>query len=103
MICRSFLSTDAAACEANAAGGTAGGAGLLGTHVDYLAVHALIRETLKGTARVATYSLARTAAAAIDGTGLAESLDAARQPPKALETACRDLTRAGAGKPAARV
>lgn len=98
MICRSFLSTDAAACEANAAGGTAEGAGLLGIHVDYLAVLALIRETLKGTARVPTYSLARIAAGAIDGADLSPNLDAARHPPKTLETASRDLARAGTAR-----
>ncbi|MEJ8563003.1 YkgJ family cysteine cluster protein [Yoonia sp. GPGPB17] len=41
MICRSFLSTDAGACERNAAGGQEQGAGLLGSHLDYLVVHAL--------------------------------------------------------------
>lgn len=103
MICRSFLSTDVEACRTNASGGEASGAGLLGTHVDYLAVHALIRDTLKGTARVATFSLARIAAGAVDGEPLAQGLDAARHGSKALEGACRDLAHAGAAAGSVRV
>lgn len=96
MICRSFLSTDAAACETNAAGGAAAGAGVLGSHVDYLAVHALARSALKGIARVSTYSMARVAAGATGGEDAEPCLDAARHRPRALEDACRDIVRAGA-------
>ena len=67
MICRSFLSMDASACERNAAGGEEQGAGLLGSHLDYLVVHALCRQALKGITQVYTYSMAATAAAAVTG------------------------------------
>ncbi|GKY88514.1 YkgJ family cysteine cluster protein [Sinisalibacter aestuarii] len=96
IICRSFLSTDASACEANAQGGTEPGSGLLGSHLDYLAVLALIRETLKGMTRVPTYSLAQIAASAVGGADLATSLDTARHPSRVLDAACRDMARAGA-------
>lgn len=94
MICGSFLSTDASACETNAAGGTVAGAGLIGTHLDYLAVHALARDVLKGTARVATFSLARTASGAVGGETASASLAAARHAPPVLEATCRDGGRA---------
>lgn len=96
LICRSFLSTDAAACRTNAEGGSATGAGVLGSHVDYLAVHALVRSALKGIARVSTYSLARVASGAVGGEELTPCLAAARHPKRVLEDACRDLARAGA-------
>lgn len=94
MICRSFLSTDAGACETNAKGGAAAGAGLIGTHLDYLAVHALARDALKGTARVASYSLARIATGAVIGETMTTSLNAARHAPPVLEATCRDAARA---------
>ncbi|PUB14214.1 YkgJ family cysteine cluster protein [Yoonia sediminilitoris] len=90
MICRSFLSTDASACEQNAAGEEAAGAGLLASHLDYLGVQALSRQVLKGTAQVATYSLARTAGSAVEGKDLAQSLSTARHAPSSLDRACRD-------------
>ncbi|MEL6840757.1 MAG: YkgJ family cysteine cluster protein [Pseudomonadota bacterium] len=90
MICRSFLSMDAAACETNADGGTEQGAGLLGSHLDYLAVHALCRAALKGIAQVHTYSLAKTAAGAVSAEERQDALAAARHKPDALEKACRD-------------
>lgn len=99
MICRSFLSVDAGACEVNAAGGAAVGAGLLGTHLDYLAVHALARDALRGIARVPSYSLARVAAGAVAGEACNVSLDAARQPSPALEAACRDAIQASKRAP----
>ncbi|OWU84637.1 hypothetical protein ATO6_13360 [Oceanicola sp. 22II-s10i] len=83
-ICRSFVSTDAKACEVNAEGGAETGAGVLGSHIDYLAVHALVREVLKGIAQVRTYAMARVAAGAVEGRSLDESLDAARHPPRTL-------------------
>lgn len=94
-ICRSFLSTDARACEINAEGGAEAGAGLLGSHLDYLAVHALARDLLKGIARVPTYAMDRIAAGAVEGEALEDTLAAARHGPKALEEACRDAARAG--------
>lgn len=94
MICRSFLSTDAEACRINSEGGAAAGAGLVGTHLDYLALHALAREALRGVARVPTYSLSRIAAGAVSGETATQSLEAARHAPRALDDACRDAARA---------
>ncbi|WP_296431380.1 YkgJ family cysteine cluster protein [Yoonia sp.] len=90
MICRSFLSTDAEACRQNAEGGTEQGAGLLGSHLDYLAVHALCRQVLKGITQVHSYSLAAVAAGAVAGDDAETSLANARHKPSALDTACRD-------------
>lgn len=97
MICRSYLSRDAAACEANADGGALPGSGLIGAHLDYLAVLSLSRAALKGVSRVPSFALARIARGAIDGEALDESLDAARHPAKALDEACWAVTKA-AGK-----
>jgi len=90
MICRSFLSTDAEACRQNAEGGTEQGAGLLGSHLDYLAVHALCRQVLKGITQVHSFSLAAVAAGAVAGDDAETSLANARHKPSALDTACRD-------------
>ena len=90
MICRSFLSTDAAACEANADGGEEQGAGLLGSHLDYLAIHAVCRQVLKGIQQTHTYDLAETARSAVTGATQQDALAAARQAPSTLEHACRD-------------
>ena len=94
MICRSFVSMDVDACRANAEGGQEQGAGLLGSHLDYMAVHALCRQALKGVSQVNTYSLAATAAGAIDGKDAATSLADARHKPGALDQACKDGTTA---------
>ncbi|MCA0923013.1 YkgJ family cysteine cluster protein [Pseudooceanicola nanhaiensis] len=94
MICRSFLSTDAEACRVNAEGGTAEGSGLLGSHLDYLATLAVVRDALKGIAQVPSYAMARIAAGAVEGETLEESLKAARHAPKVLEETCRDAARA---------
>lgn len=90
MICRSFLSTDAEACRQNAEGATEKGAGLLGSHLDYLAVHALCRQVLKGISQVHSYSLASVASGAVGGDDLETSLKNARHKPSALDIACRD-------------
>ncbi len=87
MICRSFVSMDAAACEANANGGAEQGAGLLGSHLDYLAIHALCRQALKGIAQVHSYSMADVSKGAINGS---DSFTGARHGPSALERACKD-------------
>lgn len=87
MICRSFISTDPKACEANAEGGKEMGAGLLGNHIDYLLVLALCRAALKGITQVQTFSLAETAAQGVAGSA---TTDAARQKSAALSTACHD-------------
>jgi hypothetical protein len=94
MICRSFLSTDAEACRQNAEGGAEQGAGLLGSHLDYLAVHALCRQVLKGVTQVHSYSLTDVAAGAVAGDDMDTSLTHARHKPSALETAVRDGARA---------
>ena len=90
MICRSFVSMDAEACRKNAEGGEEQGAGLLGSHLDYLIVHALCRQALKGIAQVPTYSMAATASGAVAGLEAIESLTNARHKPSALERACSD-------------
>jgi hypothetical protein len=90
MICRSFLSTDAEACQRNAEGGEEQGAGLLGSHLDYLVIHALCRQALKGITQVHTYSMAATAAAAVSGTDDGNGISNARHKPSALERACSD-------------
>lgn len=99
MICRSFISTNATACEENANGGTAGGAGLIGSHLDYLAIQALCRSILKGTAPVPTYSLARIAAEAVAGTDLALALKSAKHPPQTLDHAIMDAAKAAGQAP----
>jgi hypothetical protein len=85
---------DAAACESNAAGGTEQGAGLLGSHLDYLVIHALCRQALKGIAQVHSYSMAKTAASAVAGDDAETGLTNARHKPSALDTACRDAVKA---------
>lgn len=94
-ICRSFLSTDADACRANAEGGEEQGAGVIGPHLDYLAVLGLTRAALKGIARVPTYALARVAAGAVAGEEIADTLAAARHATATLDTALRDAARRG--------
>lgn len=96
-ICRSFLSTDAQACRENAEGGEELGAGLLGSHLDYLAVHTLCRQALKGIAQVHSYSLAATAAGAVAGDDAQTTLSAARHKPGALDQTCRDASAAAGG------
>jgi hypothetical protein len=94
MICRSFLSMDADACRINAEGGEALGAGLLGSHLDYLAVHALCRQALKGITQVHTFNMAETAAGAVTGRDTIDALATARHKPSALDEACSDGARA---------
>ena len=94
MICRSFISTDARACEANAEGAAEHGAGLLGNHLDYLLVHSLCRAALKGIAQVPTYSLAQTAALGVAGQ---DDIAPAKQKSTALDTACQDGVAAAQG------
>jgi len=94
MVCRSFLSTDAAACERNAAGGEEAGAGLLGSHLDYLAVHALCRAALRGLSTVPTYGLSQVAAATVAGKDQANAMAAAKHGSGQLDTTCRDAVQA---------
>lgn len=93
-ICRSFVSTDADACRANSEGATEQSAGLLGSHMDYLAVHALCRQALKGIALVHSYSMAQIAAGAVAGDDAETTLGAARHKPSALDQACKEGTAA---------
>ena len=92
-ICRSFVSRDAEVCRENAEGGEAGGAGVLGSHLTYLAAHALVRAVLEGTARVRTYSLDKVAAGAVSGEPMAEALAAAQQKPRVLDDALKGTSR----------
>ena len=85
MICRSFVSTDADACAAALDGRALPGPGTLGAYHDYLAAIALSRAALKGTARVATYALARITAAAVEGADIDTALRHARHKPAELE------------------
>lgn len=85
MICRSYVSTDVAACEAISMGKDASGPGVRGAQTTYLTALALCRVALKGVAKVSTYSMAQMAAASVDGKPLAEALKSARQPHKSLD------------------
>lgn len=97
MICRSFLSTDASACERNADGGEETGAGLLGNHLDYLAIHALCRAALKGITMVQSYSMADIAARTVEGADQATTLAAGKHAPKALDQTVQDAMKAAGG------
>lgn len=93
MICRSYLSPDAALCERVAEGEAVSGPGVLGAYPVYLAVLVLTREMLRGVVAVPTYALARVAAATIAGEPAGEALEAARHPPRELN---REMDRQGA-------
>lgn len=99
MICRTYVSTDAAACEQVAQGVPAQGPGTLGPYHTYLAALGLSRAALKGLRRVATFSLARLTRAAVDGLSVDDALAAARHKPANLDAELRrskrDLARAG--------
>jgi len=99
MICRTYVSTDVAACEKVAEGQAAPGPGTLGPYHTYLAALGLSRAALKGTRRVASHALARVAAAAVDGQDAQTALADARHKPTELEAELRrskrDLGRAG--------
>ena len=93
MICRTYFSTDAAACEAIAGGIPATGAAVLGAQGLMLSLHALARAALDGLASAPTYALAKLARATLDGADLPEALRLSRHPPRALEDERRRLTR----------
>lgn len=84
VICRTYVSYDAGACESIAEGEPAAGAGVLGPQRLYLAVHSLCRAILAGHAAASTYSLRRTAEGAVAGSPLDETLAAARHKPRNL-------------------
>lgn len=98
MICRSYVSTDVDACEKVSNGEVAAGPGTLDPYHSYLAAIGLSRAALKGTKRVATYSLARLAVAAVKGMPLEAALSQARHAPSELDAEIkrskRDLSRA---------
>jgi len=98
MICRTYVSTDVSACEKVAQGQAVAGPGTLGPYHTYLAALGLSRAALKGIRRVATYSLARVTAGAIDGLDAEATLAAARHKPTELDAELRrskrDLERA---------
>jgi hypothetical protein len=93
MICRSYLSPDAALCQRIAEGEAVSGPGVLGAYPVYLAVLALTREMLRGTVAVPTYSLRRIAAGSVAGEDAETALDAARHAPRELT---RELDRQAA-------
>jgi hypothetical protein len=96
-ICRSYVSRDATACEAVAYGQEATGQGTLAAYHGYLAALGLSRAALRGQRRVATYALARIAAAAVEGCDPETALQVARHPASGLEDELkrskRDLAR----------
>ena len=85
LICRTYVSSDVAACERIARGTPAAGAGVLGAQGLMLAMLALTRAALDGVVRVPTYSLSRVTAGAVDGEDLATTLRLSRQPPRTLD------------------
>ncbi|KIT18023.1 YkgJ family cysteine cluster protein [Jannaschia aquimarina] len=87
MICRSYVSPDASACQEIAQGRAAPGPLTHPAQLAYLTAHALVRAALGGGAP--TYSLRATAAARDE-----DALAAARHVPKALDAERRRLARA---------
>ncbi len=84
MICRTYMSVDATACEAIAEGTPAEGAGVLGAQVIHLSLLALSRAVLTGVAMVKTYSMASVARAAVEGVPVEEALTIAGHGPRGL-------------------
>lgn len=91
LICRTYVSRDASACEKIAQGTPASGPGVLGAQGLLLAAQALVRAALDGVTKVPTYSMARITAGAMRAEPLAETLRAARQPPRTLDDERRRL------------
>ncbi|MEL6642518.1 MAG: YkgJ family cysteine cluster protein [Pseudomonadota bacterium] len=98
-ICRSYVSFSAAACEQISQGTPAEGSGVISAHITALHVHAHTRAVLTGVAKVATYSLAETAASAVEGADIDAALTRARHRPRELED---EVKRAAQGYAAAR-
>jgi hypothetical protein len=92
MICRSYVSRDAAACEKVAAGEVAAGPGVRGPYADYLTAHSLARAAL-GPGRAQTYSMKKITAAALAGADLSATLNAAQHRPRNLEDERQRVTR----------
>ncbi|MFD1342930.1 YkgJ family cysteine cluster protein [Litorisediminicola beolgyonensis] len=91
MICRSYLSTDAEACEAVSKGLPAEGPGVLSAQSVYLACLAFARALL-GRDAVASYGLARVAEGALAEESAETSLAAARHKPRVLEDELKRLS-----------
>lgn len=83
-ICRSYISPDVTACERIAQGENAPGPGVLGGYILGLSTLLLTREALRGVTAVPTYSLAKIAAAAVEGQTVEKALEAAKHPPREL-------------------
>ena len=97
MICRSYISTDASACEKVAQGESGSGMGTLEPYHTYLASLEVSRSSLKGVKRVSTYSLAKLAANAVGGVTLEEALKRSRHNPaelnKEIKRSNKDISR----------
>lgn len=93
MICRTYVSRDVTACEAIGEGEAKPGTGTLPAQIIHVTAQSLARAALKGVSPVQTYSLARTAAAALDGTDAETALKAARHAPGSLDSERRRLSR----------
>lgn len=83
LICRAYFSTDVEDCRRALKGEEGAGTAVLGSYPLYLAIHAIAR-ALIGVAKAPTFSLARVAAAALEGKPLAEALKAAKHAPSVL-------------------
>lgn len=94
LICRAYLSTDAAACEAVAGGTPAPGPGTMGGYATALAAHGIARAALRGARAVPTYALRRVAAAAVEGRDVETALGEARHSPGMLDAERRRLAKA---------
>lgn len=84
MICRTYMSVDAKACEKLVEGETASGTGVLGAQSIHMSLLALSRAVLLGTAMVHTYSMSKVARMSVEGASLEDTLSLARHGPKGL-------------------
>ena len=98
MICRSYVSTDATACQKVSEGESAAGMGTLEPYHTYLASLEVSRNSLKGIKRVCTYSLSKLTANALSGATLEDSLNNSRHKPielnKEIKRSKNDISRA---------
>ena len=78
MICRSYVSTHAGACQKVSKGESASGMGTLEPYHTYLASIEVSRNSLKGIKRVSTYSLSKLATNALSGETLQTALNNSR-------------------------
>ena len=85
MICRSYVSVSAQACEKVSMEQDADGPGVLAAQTTYLVAHSLARVALKGIAKVNTFGMSEIAQAAVEGDSEAEALKRARHNPRSLD------------------